>query len=127
MTAPPGRDVDAMKTFALVAFLICGCERLTGSSADSDRVTKLEARVTALEEQAKEKVEAKTTQRREMAVCLDDAEKTYWEYVKLNGRKKDKPAADGSDTWQAPVAVFDQASKLKQNAIEECRVLYGRQ
>ena len=47
-------------------------------------------------------------------------------YVKLNGRKRARPAEDGSEVWNAPISVWDQASKLKQNAIGECQALFGK-
>jgi hypothetical protein len=87
----------------------------------------LEARITALEAQATEKAGATANRLQAMATCLENAEQRYWNYVKLNGRRRAKLSDDGNEVWNAPTSVWDQASKLKQNAIGECQALFGRQ
>jgi N-acetylmuramoyl-L-alanine amidase CwlA len=46
--------------------------------------------------------------------CLDDAEKKYWNYMKINGEEKD----DG--TIFADNQYWDRAEKVKQNDIDLC-------
>jgi hypothetical protein len=53
---------------------------------------------------------------REMSLqgCLDDADKSYWTYVKLNGTDK------GGGTYTAARSTWDVAEKNKQTEIENC-------
>lgn len=108
----------------VVLLLVTGCDQFLNSAPQNERIGKLEARVAVLEAALTEKKDEKAGQEREMSRCLDEAGETYWKYVQLNGRGK--PQANGDVKWTASVPVFDQASKLKQNAIEECRVRYGK-
>jgi hypothetical protein len=68
-----------------------------------------------------EKSQAELNQRLREA-CLDDAEKDYWDYVKLNG----KPVPGKEGTYTASTFIWDAAAKRKKDAIAECQVRYGR-
>jgi hypothetical protein len=111
----------------VVVALLSGCDQLLDNNSRNDRMTKLEARVTALEGQSKQSHDDKAEQNGQMASCLVRANEAYWDHIKQNGHKKGRPDENGDETWVAPVNVWDQASKAKQNAIEECRILYARQ
>lgn len=106
-------------TIAMVALLLCGCDEWqTASKAD---LRRLELRVLTLEARAKEHADDDHVREDLMATCLGGAEDAYWDHVKLNGRRR-----PGTDVWTAPAHIFDHAAKLKQSAIEECRVKHGR-
>jgi len=50
--------------------------------------------------------------------CVEDAEKKYWDYMRLNGTERE----DGSiwaNTW-----IWDEAEKRKQTAINNCVIRY---
>ena len=80
----------------------------------------------------KQKAEAKEqteTQRRldtqvnqtRFGYCRADADKEYWNYVKLNGQPAPgKPAG----TYNAPISVWTYADKKKNETLAECHRLY---
>lgn len=115
-----------MRALALFALLLAGCDEMLKSSSREERISKLEGRVTALEAEIKQKDDLKADQTQEMDLCLARAEERYWTYVKLNGHQHGKPDENGDVVYRAPTSVWDQAAKLKQNAIEECRIRFGR-
>jgi hypothetical protein len=108
-----------------VAIGVSGCDQLAGGSGESDRIAKLEARVTALESQVKQNSDDKALRTHLMSLCLAGANEAYWKYVELNGHKRRQPDEDGSDVWMASPHVWDSAAKIKENAIEECRIRHG--
>ncbi len=59
-------------------------------------------------------------QERMRNICLLDAEKTYWDFVKLNG--KIVPGQEG--TYRMPQYQWDMADKKKKDASELCLKQY---
>lgn len=59
---------------------------------------------------------------RALSVCLDDAEKQYWEYIKLNGGK---PIKGKAGAFTAPQWVWDEAEKRRKSDKDECYRRYG--
>ena len=70
----------------------------------------------AKEQRAKEEADR---QKSKVLDCQIDAEKAYWDHVKLNGTK----SAKRQDVWQAPLHVWDEARKRKKESYEECMAL----
>ena len=52
--------------------------------------------------------------------CLKEADKLYWDIVETNGREI-KPGI-----WSADSRIWDRASKVKQQKIDECYKLYKK-
>ena len=48
--------------------------------------------------------------------CIDEADKAYWSYVKLNG----KPVPGKEGTYTAPMPIWDAAKNAKKDALDEC-------
>ncbi len=83
-------------------------------------MSRLEARVEALEKAAASKPAS------QIVDCLTSVDAAYDEYIRLNGKKSTKPGEVGKDAWTAPAHIFDEAAKNKQNGIERCRLIHGK-
>ena len=71
------------------------------------------------EQEEKEKAEqAKSTNDFLLNICLDEAEKNYWNYMKLNGTEKE----DGT-VW-AQDKYWDRGEKNKKDEIANCYKKY---
>jgi hypothetical protein len=71
------------------------------------------AQKAAAEEDAESKRQTKVLD------CQVNADKEYWDYIKLNG----KPVAGKLGTYSAPTSTWDQARKRKDDAYKECMAL----
>ena len=93
----------------------CGC-------VDPARVDKIDARLSALEEQSK-KAKADSEQRRQqLEQCVkDEADEAYWNIIRHNTTYNSK-----TGTWSGPSYAFDRAERAKKDKIEECKLLYGK-
>lgn len=106
--------------------LLCGCEALSRGESNTIRIADLEARVTALESERRQKDQDDGLRTIYMDGCLDKADRAYWKYVKLNGKRSTNRAHVGKEVWQAPPHIWEHAAQEKRNAIEECRVQFGK-
>jgi len=73
------------------------------------------------EEQEKERKELLASQEAEskklmLAGCLNAADQSYWEYIKLNGT----PVKGKKGVYTAPQYIWEMANKQKKEAIDEC-------
>src|ERR1035438_1897529 len=101
------------------ALLLIGCE----NGAKDLRVQRLEARVDAVEKQLKAKNDADVDRQMKLEHCVNvDAHDAYWNHVEMNG----KPISNKPGAYTAPGYVWDDAQKLRNSKIEECKILYGR-
>lgn len=93
----------------------CGC-------VDPDRINKIDARLSALEEQTK-KTKAESEERRaQLEQCVkQDADEAYWRVIKVNATYNPK-----TGTWRGPATAFERAEREKRDKIEECKLLYGK-
>jgi hypothetical protein len=73
------------------------------------------------ERKAKEEAEKDAQARRwsETLNCQVEADKAYWNYVKLNGQPV--PGKDG--VWTAAQSIWNEASKRKAESYNECMAL----
>ena len=109
-----------LRSLLLVAFVgLSGCAPYWEQTSLRDKVKELEDRVKNLEAAKVKSEQANADRRKELESCVNDADRVYWAYVKVNGREKD----DGT-TW-ASGCVWDEARKRKLDKIEECKLLYG--
>jgi len=107
---------------AICSLLLIGLTQLATGCATQQSVQDLEKRVTALEEKEKAKATEDKDRQSKLEECVNvEADQSYWEYVRLNG----KAVAGKPGTYTAPVFVWDAAEKQKRDKVEECKLLYG--
>lgn len=97
-----------------------GCALYTDQEALQKRVTDLEEHMKKLETEKKAAAQEDADRRQRLENCVTaDANETYWNYIRLNGKIKSE------GTYLAPQYVWDQARRQKLDKIEECKLLYG--
>jgi len=75
-----------------------------------------------IEEQIRQEVKEREEQEQTMMSynwCVQGEEDKYWDYMELNKTSKNEEGA-----IFAPVWVWDEAEKRKQQGIENCRIQY---
>lgn len=91
-----------------------------GCDHDS-RITSLEQRVLKLETDSHNKQVDDNDRHSKLEDCINiAADNAYWRYVEQNGKSM------GNGVYRAPDYVWNSAMKLKQQKIEECKILYGK-
>jgi hypothetical protein len=68
---------------------------------------------------AKAEEEAEANRQTKVLGCQGEADRAYWDYVKLNG----KPLAGKPGTYSAPTSTWDQARRRKEDSYKECMAL----
>jgi hypothetical protein len=91
---------------------------LPASNRERLQFEKDTASAAKAERDSEEQAAAQAAQGRALSLqqCSDEAETTYWSYVKLNG--KEIPGKPG--TYSAPMFVWNTADKRKADALAEC-------
>src|ERR1700730_17615723 len=103
----------------LLSMAVVGC--------DDRRVSDLDQRVKALEQSVKQLqsvqnkiAEEQSKRQTQLQVCIFQAESKFQGSAEGNGKKR----RDGS--YDIPMAAMSEMEKQKRDAIEECKVLYGK-
>lgn len=66
-------------------------------------------------EEAKAAEEAKERNQRHYNICVQGAEREYWEYMEINGTKN-----ENTETINAETRHWDTAEEKKKQDVEEC-------
>lgn len=113
--------IESQKLILLTAVLMIFAGSST-SCATQDRVDALAKRVAALEEKQKAKETEAADRQTKLENCVNtEADRAYWNYVKLNGT----PLTGKPGTYRASQYVLADAAKQKRDKLEECKLLYG--
>ena len=102
-------------------------ERLKGLADEyAERERERQAREDRLEaeqERIRRQLDFEHKQRKWHLDCMQEAERRYWEHVKLNGGKEVDPVYKPG-VYTAPVLVWEEARKVRQAALDECDRLH---
>ncbi|SRR5258707_13995206 len=103
-----------------VFVLLNGCASYTDQETLQKKVTDLDGRVKKLETEVSMAQREDANRRQQLENCVTiEADATYWQYVRLNG----KMVKEGE--YSASQFIWDQARRQKMDKIEECKLLYG--
>jgi hypothetical protein len=83
------------------------------------KIADLERRVSTLENSAKSSAQEESHRRVMLESCLKDADVWYNENLRLNATSTRK------ESFSVPVAAMQQASNVKRDKIEQCKLLWA--
>jgi len=83
------------------------------------RIAALEQRVSTLENSAKTSAQEESHKRVMLEACLKDADVWYNENLRLNATSTRK------SSFSVPVAAMQQASTVKRDKVEQCKLLWA--
>jgi hypothetical protein len=104
---------------ALTAVSLAGC-RDDRVAPLEQRIAHLEQTVAKLELQNKKSGDDETERRDKLQMCVHDANYNYDTAIQNNGTK------NRNGTYTVDVRVQNQLLRLKQDKIEECKLLYAK-
>jgi hypothetical protein len=105
----------------IIGAVIIAVSIIISQSMKQNSIEKQQRLEIALEqEKITEQKRAEELRTAGLNLCLSLATDRYWEYMELNGTKKD----DGT-VW-AQNSVWDRAEKQKQTAIDNCYKKYNK-
>ena len=84
------------------------------NSIERQQLAKIEAEREAIELTAQKERELENLKDFKIKICIDEAERDYWDYMEINGEERE----DGT-IW-ALNSYWDRAEKNKQTAINNC-------
>lgn len=102
----------------ITAAFLTGCGQ---SDKTAERITALEQRVSKLEAQRQEQAAADADRKAKLQYCIThDANEVFDQHLRLNA------STHRGATYTVPAQVAEQALRLKQDKIEQCKLLYGQ-
>jgi hypothetical protein len=104
----------------LITGLLTSCDSQDRQRRDDLRISALEKRISALEENKGEKASNEASRQAVLEGCIYSADQEYEGFIQANGTKK----RDGG--YFAPMYVWDEARKQKEAKIAECKLLDGK-
>lgn len=107
---------------ALIVILaaLASCNRDNSAELARDaKISALEKRVSELESQTQRSVQQENSRRVDLRKCLTEADISSQESL------RDNALNPRSSRLSIPTAVMNEIAKIKQQKMEECKMLYG--
>lgn len=103
-------------TAIIIAVVLGGSFFITQSMKQNSIERQMREQIAIEEKKIAEEKAEKASKQFSLSLCLDGAEETYWNYIRLNGT----PVKGKEDTWSASARDWDEAQERKEAAEKVC-------
>ena len=104
----------------ILAVIIGGSFMMVQFSKQKSIEKQVNIKIEAEKELQEQEILAEENRLLELAMCYDEAEEDWWEYIKDNGDE----VADKEDFWEWNKHTGNEADKIKDRKIKQCNVMY---
>ena len=104
----------------ILAVIIGGSFMMVQFSKQKSIEKQVNIKIEAEKELQEQEILAEENRLLGLAMCYDEAEEAWWEYIKDNGDE----VADKEDFWEWGKHTGNEADKIKDRKIKQCNVMY---